>query len=124
IRARDANLPAPMQLSYPVFDASGTSFTGQYYTVDSFSNWQLTPSTTCGFPPCLAPLPRPIPQLGAINVVESAADSDYNGLTISARRRMSHGLYFRLDYTWAKAIDDGQDALVVGRPATVQDSST
>jgi len=35
---------------------------------------------------------------------------------------MSHGLYFRLGYTYAHAIDDGQDALVAGRPATVQNS--
>jgi len=31
-------------------------------------------------------------------------------------------LYFRLAYTYAHAIDDGQDALVAGRPATVQNS--
>jgi hypothetical protein len=35
---------------------------------------------------------------------------------------MTHGLYFRVGYTYAHAIDDGQDALVAGRPATVQNS--
>ncbi len=60
--------------------------------------------------------------MGAINVFESAASSIYHGLTISARRRVAGGLYFRLAYTWARAIDDGQDALVAGRPATVQNS--
>jgi len=35
---------------------------------------------------------------------------------------MTHGLYFRLGYTYAHAIDDGQDALVAGRPATVQNA--
>ena len=35
---------------------------------------------------------------------------------------MTHGLYFRVAYTWAHAIDDGQDALVAGRPVTVQNS--
>ena len=35
---------------------------------------------------------------------------------------MSKGVYFRLAYTWAHAIDDGQDALVAGSPATVQNS--
>ena len=35
---------------------------------------------------------------------------------------MTRGLYFRLGYTYAHAIDDGQDALVAGRPATVQNS--
>ncbi len=35
---------------------------------------------------------------------------------------MMHGLYFRMAYTYAHAIDDGQDALVAGRPTTVQNS--
>ena len=35
---------------------------------------------------------------------------------------MNKGVYFRLAYTFARAIDDGQDALVAGRPATVQNS--
>ncbi len=122
IRARDVNLPAPVALSYPVFDESGTNFSGELVTVNSFSNWQLTANATCGFPPCLEDAPRPIPQLGAINVFESAAGSVYHGLTFSARRRMTRGFYFRVAYTWAQAIDDGQDALVVGRPATVENA--
>jgi hypothetical protein len=117
IRARDVNLPPPVQVQYPVFDASGQTFTGQYYTVDSFARWMA-----CGTPPCLTDVVRPLPQLDAVNVFESAASSIYHGLTLSVRRRMTNGLYFRSAYTWAKAIDDGQDALVVGRPATVQDA--
>src|SRR5947207_7589474 len=35
---------------------------------------------------------------------------------------MTHRLYSRLGYTYAHAIDDGQDALVAGRPSTVQNS--
>ena len=38
IRARDVNLPAPVQVTYPLFDSSGQNLTG-YYTVDSFTNW-------------------------------------------------------------------------------------
>jgi hypothetical protein len=121
IRARDVNLPTPSVLKYPVFDDSGNNLLG-YYVVDSFSSWQLAESLTCPWPPCINPLQRPIPQLGAINVFESAATSDYQGVTFSLRRRMTHGLYFRLAYTFAHAIDDGQDALVVGRPVTVQNS--
>jgi hypothetical protein len=67
-------------------------------------------------------LARPIPQLGAIDVFESAASSVYHGATLSIHRQMSNGLYFRLAYTYAHAIDDGQDALVAGEPATVQNS--
>jgi hypothetical protein len=46
----------------------------------------------------------------------------YQGATISLRRQMTHGVYFRLGYTYAHAMDDDQDALVAGRPATVQNS--
>jgi hypothetical protein len=35
---------------------------------------------------------------------------------------MTSGLYFRMAYTFARAYDDGQDALVAGRPVTVQNS--
>jgi hypothetical protein len=122
IRARDVNLPPPVNVEYPVYDSSGTNFLGTFYNVASFSTWQMTPSFTCPFPPCINPLARPIPQLGAIDVFESAASSTYNGMTVSIHRQMTSGFYFRIAYTFAKAIDDGQDALVAGVPAVVQNS--
>ena len=122
IRARDVNLPPPVDVQYPVYDSSGVNFLGTYYDVQSFSTWQMTSSFTCPFPPCINPLARPIPQLGAIDVFESAASSVYNGATLSIRRQMTSGLYFRLAYTYGHAIDDGQDALVAGRPALVQNT--
>ncbi len=122
IRARDANLPEPTQVTYPVYDSTGENFLGTYYNLASFSTWQMTRSLTCPYPPCINPLARPIPELGAVNVFDSAASSVYQGVTLSIRRRMTSGLYFRLAYTYAKAIDDGQDALVAGRPSTVQNS--
>jgi hypothetical protein len=121
IRARDVNLPPPTNVQYPVFDSSGANLLG-YGSVETFSTWQFISSLTCPFPPCINPLARPVPQLGSINVYESEASSVYHGGTISIRRQMTHGLYFRLGYTYAHAIDDGQDALVAGRPATVQNS--
>ena len=122
IRARDVNLPPPVNVQYPVYDISGVNFLGTYYDVQSFSTWQMIPSFTCPWPPCINPLARPIPQLGAIDVFESAASSVYHGGTLSIRRQMTSGVYFRLAYTYAHAIDDGQDALVAGRPALVQNS--
>lgn len=121
IRARDANLPPPVEVKYPVYDASGLNLLG-YYPEESFSTWQMTQSATCPYPPCINPLARPIPQLGAIDVFESAASSFYHGMTVSLNRRVSGGLYFRLAYTLGHAEDNGQDALVAGRPATVQNS--
>jgi hypothetical protein len=65
---------------------------------------------------------RPYAEAEAINVFESAATSVYHGFTFAARRRMTDGFYFRLAYTYATATDNGQDALVVGRSSTVQNS--
>jgi hypothetical protein len=121
IRARDVNLPPPTPVDYPLYDASGVNLLG-YGTVNTFATWQNSTSFTCPFPPCINQLARPVPQLGSIDVFESAASSVYHGATISIRRQMTHGLYFRLGYTYAHAMDDGQDALVAGRPATVQNS--
>ncbi|MGH9496811.1 MAG: TonB-dependent receptor domain-containing protein [Candidatus Sulfotelmatobacter sp.] len=122
IRALDVNLPAPTNLTYPIFDPTGSVFQNAYYTVASFSNWQFQQSLTCPFPPCVNPLTRPIPQLGAIDEFQSAASSYYNGATLSINRRVARGTYLRLSYTYARALDDGQDALVAGQPATVQNS--
>ncbi len=122
IRALDVNLPQPTPVAYPIFDSTGSIFQGGYYTVDSFATWQYTRSLTCPFPPCINPLGRPIAQLGAIDEFQSAASSYYNGATLSINRRVSRGTYLRVSYTYAHAIDDGQDALVAGEPATVQNS--
>ncbi|HEX4424090.1 MAG TPA: TonB-dependent receptor [Terriglobales bacterium] len=121
VRARDVNLPPPTNETYPVYDASGLNLLG-YYNVASFSTWQFSQTLTCPFPPCINPLARPIPQLGSIDVFESEASSVYHGATLSIHRQMTSGIYFRLAYTFAHAIDDGQDALVAGRPALVQNS--
>ncbi len=121
IRAIDANLPPPVNVTYPVFDPTGTNLLG-YYNEASFSTWQMTKSLTCPYPPCINPLARPIPQLGSIDVFQSAASSFYNGMTVALNRRTHHGLYFRLAYTYAHAEDDGQDALVAGQPSTVQNA--
>jgi len=122
IRARDVNLPPPVYVSYPVYDSTGTNFLNEFYSEASFATIQNTYSFTCPYPPCINPIARPIPQLGSVDVFESAASSVYNGATLSIHRKMTNGVYFRLAYTFAHAVDDGQDALVAGVPSTVQNS--
>jgi len=117
IRALDVNLPQPVALTSPLLDSTGSIFQGGFYTVDSFATWQFTQSLTCPIPPCINPLGRPIAQLGAIDEFQSAAGSLYNGATVTINRRVSRGTYLRLSYTYARAIDDAQDALVAGEPA-------
>ena len=122
IRARDVNLPPPTYYSYPIYDSTGGTFQNAFYNVESFATWQTSYSISCPYPPCINALQRPISQLGAIDQFESAGSSVYNGLTVSLRKRMSGGMYFNLAYTWAHALDNGQDALVAGQPVTVQNS--
>jgi outer membrane receptor protein involved in Fe transport len=121
IRARDVNLPPPTNVQYPIYDASGGNLLG-YGSVASFATWQFSSTLSCPFPPCVNPLVRPVPQLGAVDIFESAASSVYHGATVSIRRQLARGIYFRVGYTYAHAMDDGQDALVAGRPSTVQNS--
>ncbi len=122
IRALDVNLPQPVATTYPIFDTTGSVFRGDFYTVDSFATWQFTRTLDCPWPPCISPLGRPIAELGAINEFQSAASSYYSGGTLSINRRVARGTYLRMSYTYARAIDDGQDALVAGQPATVENS--
>ena len=120
IRSLDVNLPAPVITAYPVYNDTGSTLLGMY-DVASFTTEQTTASVTCPYPPCINQLQRPTPQLGAINSFESESSSVYNGMSVAVKRQMSHGMYFQLGYTLAKAIDDGQDALIVGRSGNVQD---
>ena len=122
IRALDVNLLPPSASTYPIFDSTGSIFQGGFYTVDSFATWQFSRTLDCPWPPCINPLGRPIAQLGAIDEFQSAASSHYNGATLSLNRRVSRGTYLRISGTYARAMDDGQDALVAGQPATVQNS--
>ncbi len=122
LRSLDANLPKPKITEYPVYNDDGSVFLNSYYQVASFATWQTIRSVTCPYPPCINDVQRPIPRLGTINSFESGSSSVYNGLTISLKRQVSHGMFFQVGYTLAKAIDEGQDALVVGRPGNVQNS--
>jgi len=121
LRSLDVNLPKPTITDYPVYNDDGSVFLGMDQ-VASFATWQTTRSVTCPYPPCINDVQRPDPRLGTINSFESGSSSVYNGITVSLKRQVNHGIYFRIGYTFAKAIDDGQDALVVGRPGNVQNS--
>jgi len=121
LRSLDVNLPKPTITDYPVYNDTGSVFLGMYQ-VASFATWQTTRSADCPYPPCLNDVQRPDPRLGIINSFESEAMSLYNGVTFSLKRQMHKGMFLRVGYTYAKAVDDGQDALVVGRPGNVQNS--
>lgn len=52
-------------------------------------------------------LARPFPQFsGASATSPPWANSEYNSLQLSVRKRFSHGLQFMANYTWEKTLDD------------------
>jgi hypothetical protein len=48
---------------------------------------------------------RPIPGFSSITINESAASSNYNGLWLSADKRLARGLTFNTSYVFSKSID-------------------
>ena len=63
---------------------------------------QILPDGTKFFP---ANAPRANPNLGNARYELSNANSNYNGLTVDLRQRLSHGLQFRVNYTFQKTLD-------------------
>jgi hypothetical protein len=49
---------------------------------------------------------RPYPRFNTASLLQTGASSTYNGVTFQADRRMSRGLWFNVNYTWAKGITD------------------
>jgi len=44
---------------------------------------------------------------GRLREWQNAVNSNYNSLQVSAKRQMSHGLLFNVDYTYSHSIDNG-----------------
>jgi hypothetical protein len=49
------------------------------------------------------------PTRNAINIRGNRADSEYNSLQTEVSRQFSHGLFFRVAYTYGKDLDDASD---------------
>jgi hypothetical protein len=57
-----------------------------------------------------AQLLRPFPQFEEmVGARDTGGRSWYNGLLLTGRKRMSHGLEFEVSYTWSKTLDFGED---------------
>jgi hypothetical protein len=54
---------------------------------------------------------RPYPNFGPIGEMASSYNSHYNSLQVSVEKRMSYGLSFLADYTWARATDDFSESI-------------
>ena len=49
---------------------------------------------------------RPYPRFNNANLIQTGGSAIYHGLTAQADRRLSRGLWFNVNYTWAKALTD------------------
>jgi len=53
-------------------------------------------------------------QYGSVGEIAGIANSSYNALQTSLRKRFSHGLSFLVSYTWSKSIDDVSSFNITG----------
>jgi hypothetical protein len=65
--------------------------------------------TTALFQPFSTTQARPNTNFGAMSDIVSGVNSSYHALAIQANHRMSHNIQFGASYTWAHAIDYGQN---------------
>ena len=79
----------------------GTRAVNQPYTTE-VNGYQ----TVCAG--CFAPFPygQPAdPRFGAVTQLSTGANSHYNGLQLTAQKRMGYGLQFQANYTWSHCMD-------------------
>jgi hypothetical protein len=58
---------------------------------------------------CFAPFPygQPTdPRFAAVTQLSTGANSHYNGLQVTAMKRLGHGLMGQLNYTWSRCMDE------------------
>jgi hypothetical protein len=63
--------------------------------------------TVC--PGCFAPFPYMQPtdlRFAAVTQLSTGANSHYNGLQLTAMKRMGHGLQGQINYTWSRCMDE------------------
>ncbi len=65
--------------------------------------------TTALFRPFSATQARPNANFGSMSDIISGVNSSYNALAVEVKHRMSHNIQFGANYTWAHAIDFGQN---------------
>jgi hypothetical protein len=110
----DGRLHAPyfMQWSLGIEHQFGDtgSFQAQYVGTRAVNQPYLTQvngyQTVC--PGCFAPFPymQPTdPRFAAVTQLSTGANSNYNGLQLTAMKRMGHGLQGQVNYTWSHCLD-------------------
>ncbi|HKW77190.1 MAG TPA: TonB-dependent receptor [Terriglobales bacterium] len=60
--------------------------------------------------------PRPNPVFGPIRTNENSRTSHYNGMVVSAEKRLSNHIQFNASYTWSHAVTSGEDFFGISEP--------
>jgi hypothetical protein len=78
------------------------------YHETAFANNQnaYCPTSTCPNGFIGLPTTQPDQRFGTVTQIETAAVSNYNGLTLTAQHRFSQGLQLQANYTWSHALDE------------------
>ena len=110
----DGKLHAPyfMQWSFALEHQMGNAnLRAQYVGTRAVNQPYLTQvngyQTVCAG--CFAPFPydQPAdPRFGAVTQLSTGANSHYNGLQLTAEKRMAHGLQVQANYTWSDCMDE------------------
>jgi len=110
----DGKLHAPYFMEWSLglerqFGTTG-SFRAQYVGTRAVNQPYLTQvngyQSVCAG--CFAPFPyaqSTDPRFGAVTQFSTGANSHYNGLQLTALKRLSHGLMGQLNYTWSRCMD-------------------
>jgi hypothetical protein len=64
------------------------------------------PTSTCPNGFINLPTTQPDQRFSIVQQVETAAISNYNGLSFTAQHRFNHGLQMQINYTWSHALDE------------------
>ena len=110
----DGKLRAPyfMQWSFGLEQEIGSTvkLRAQYVGTRAVNQPYLTQAngyqTVC--PGCFAPFPygQPLdPRFGDVTQLNTGANSHYNGLQLTAEKRLSHGVQVQANYTWSRCMD-------------------
>jgi hypothetical protein len=113
IPSGELHAPYFMEWSLGVEHELGTtaSFKAQYVGTRAVDQPYLTQvngyQTVC--PGCFAPFPyaqATDPRFGAVTQFSTGAGSHYDGLQLTAMKRLGHGLMGQINYTWSHCMDE------------------
>ena len=102
------NVTIERQLTFAL--AARITYSGMNsYRMNVKMDYNAIPPSTQPYVPSPYVDPRaPYQNWDEINYSANAGFSNYQGLTLEATQRLSHGLYFQANYTWAHNISDAQ----------------